>query len=105
MAAKLKIDENTSVLIKGSSNEEYEETGFSDDVTAELKESFSEALDTMKAVGKRLQSIADEIAPDEMSVTYGLSIGAEGKIFLVGAVSTEAQLSVTFAWKANVSEG
>jgi hypothetical protein len=67
-----------------------------------VENGINEALDVVEAIGKaavkRLKGLTEAAGPDEMTIEFGVSIGAEGGFVITsGSVTGNFQASMT--WK------
>ena len=73
------------------------------EAVANIQKPFSEVLDTLgsvaKEVSRKAMELGEEFAPDEIGLTLGIKLSAEGKVMLVAAASGEATLNVEYKWK------
>jgi hypothetical protein len=80
--------------------------GFSvGDASDRLKEAGEAVALTCEAVMSQLRSSLGQLAPDEVELQFGLSLGGEVGIPVITKATTEATLSVTAKWtKASSGE-
>jgi len=90
--------EHGSILIESSITEKtgglHQAGGISD-----IKKKLGELLDVITPISESIISSVDKLSkiPDSITAEYGLSISAEGNLF-VAKVAGEGSLKVTFAW-------
>jgi hypothetical protein len=90
--------EHGSILIESSITEATgtlkQAGGISD-----IKKKLGDLLDVITPISESIISSVDKLSklPDSITAEYGLSITAEGNLFVVKAAG-EASLKVTFAW-------
>ena len=99
---KIKIDDDV-VYIKGlDSVGGYEQDSFKD---LFLENSLQDALKPIVSLGQKIKQGLQALEPDETELTLQLSVGVESqKLFfaLVNAnASTEAQITLKYAWRAS----
>lgn len=69
---------------------------------------FEEALTALKTNAKKVFDAVEELAPNEVEISFGIMAGAEGgnTFFGLAKVSGEASYTVTLKWKYDAeSEG
>jgi len=105
MPVVLEIDEGLELKIEVNSSEDADYRGRAEDLAQEVRKSFSDVLDTLeglgKAVGTRLKTLEQAIAPQEVKLALGITIGAEGSVWLAKA-NAEAAITVEYTWKEQV---
>jgi NTP-dependent ternary system trypsin peptidase co-occuring protein len=72
---------------------------------SEIKKKLGDLLDVITPISESIISSVDKLSkkPDSITAEYGLSITAEGNLFVVKAAG-EASLKVTFAWSPGNKE-
>ena len=68
---------------------------------------FEEAAKALKDNANFLMDLFKSLGPQEVSISFGISVGAEAgnPIFGLAKVSGQANYSVTLTWKADQSPG
>jgi hypothetical protein len=99
MSKLIKLEtERGSILIESSISERsgtvQQAGGISD-----IKKKLGDLLDVITPISESIISSVDKLSklPDSITAEYGLSLTAEGNLFVVKAAG-EASLKVTFAW-------
>jgi hypothetical protein len=96
--------EHGSILIESSISERsgtvQQAGGISD-----IKKKLGDLLDVITPISESIINSVDKLSklPDSITAEYGLSITAEGNLFVVKAAG-EASLKVTFAWSPDKKE-
>lgn len=99
MAKLVKLEtERGSILIESSISEKsgtLQQAGGIGDI----KKKFEELLEVIVPISESIISSGDKLSrkPDSITAEYGLSITAEGNLF-VAKVAGEGSLKVTFEW-------
>jgi hypothetical protein len=93
--------EHGSILIESSISENsgtlQQAGGISD-----IKKKLGDLLDVITPISESIIGSVNKLSklPDSITAEYGLSITAEGNLFVVRAAG-EASLKVTFAWRSD----
>jgi hypothetical protein len=99
MAKLVRLEtEHGSILIESSISErtgKLEQAGAPSDIRKKL----GDLLDVITPISETIINSVEKLSklPDSITAEYGLSITAEGNLFVVKAAG-EASLKVTFAW-------
>jgi hypothetical protein len=96
--------EHGSVLIESSISEKtgtLQQAGGPTDI----KKKLADLLDVITPISESVISSVEKLSklPDSITAEYGLSITAEGNLFVVKAAG-EASLKVTFEWSSDKKE-
>lgn len=72
---------------------------------ARVKTSFDTALNGLREAAKKAKECLDVLAPDELEVAFGITIGAEAgtPFFGLAKASSEASYTVKITWKKTPS--
>jgi len=84
--------------------EGLELTGLSEKIQEQLT-SFEELLDKIKKTAKKTRGKMEDLSPDEVEFSCGITVGFEGKIpiWQIAKVAGEGNFTVTLKW--NKPEG
>lgn len=72
--------------------------GFGDEVAVRASKTFEEALAGVRVLASGIQKTLAAVAPDAMTVEFGLSIKASGN-FIIASGESVTNLKVTLQWK------
>lgn len=99
--AEFTLDDGTTVLIQVpelSSDRGFERASKGGDLAIKAKQSFSEALDTVRPVAETVMRKLRGMNADEIEVKFGLKLSADaGAIFT--SVGGEASFEITLKWE------
>jgi hypothetical protein len=100
MAKLVKLEsERGSILIESSISEETGTLQQAGGGISDIRKKFAELLEVIIPISESIISSGDKLSrkPDSITAEYGLSISAEGNLF-VAKVAGEGSLKVTFEW-------
>ncbi len=91
--------EHGSILIESSISERSGSLQQAGGGISDIKKKLEDMLDVITPISESIIGSVDKLSklPDSITAEYGLSITAEGNLFVVKAAG-EASLKVTFAW-------
>jgi hypothetical protein len=99
MGKLVKLDTGHGTILIESSISESSGTLQQAGGITDVKKKLVDILDVISPISESIIGSVDRLSkkPDSITAEYGLSITAEGNIFVVKA-AVEASLKVTFAW-------
>ncbi|MDQ3967044.1 MAG: hypothetical protein M3275_01465 [Thermoproteota archaeon] len=94
--------EHGSILIESSISERTGSLQQAGGGISDIKKKLGDMLDVITPISESIISSVDKLSklPDSITAEYGLSMTAEGNLFVVKAAG-EASLKVTFAWSSD----
>lgn len=70
-----------------------------EEVIKKAEMTFEKALSSVQAAAKGLQTVIDQVNPDEATIEFNLKAGGEAGFFSICKAATEAEFKISLTWK------